>query len=59
MRANSAAIKAMILEFPTCALVRCRSDSMTSGMRGGNANHDRNATKNPTFGVKTKVNIAC
>lgn len=40
--------KAMILEFPTCAVVRWRSDLMASGISGGNANHERNATKKPT-----------
>jgi hypothetical protein len=49
MRANSVEDRAMILEFPTCALVRCRSDLIAPGMSGGNANHDRNATKNATW----------
>jgi hypothetical protein len=49
MRASNVEDRAMILEFPTCALVRCRSDLIASGMSGGNANHDRNATKNATW----------
>ena len=48
MRASSVEDKAIILEFPTCAAVRCRSELIALGMSGGNANHDRNATKNAT-----------
>lgn len=39
-----------MFELAICTLVRWRSDLMASGMRGGKANHDRNATKKPTRG---------
>jgi hypothetical protein len=58
MRASSVEDRAMILEFPTCAVVRFRSDLIASGMSGGNANHDRNATKNATF-KKRKWGYSC
>ena len=47
----------MMLEFPTCAVVKCRSDLIASGMRGGNANHDKNATKNATW-IDREMGIA-
>ena len=49
MRASNVEDRAMMLEFPTCAVVKCRSDLIASGMSGGNANHDKKATKNATW----------
>ena len=48
-RRTRVAARAMMLEFPTCAFVRWRSDLMASGMSGGKANHERKATKKPTM----------
>jgi hypothetical protein len=55
MRTNIVEVRAMIFEFPICAVVRLRSDLIASGMRGGNANQDKNATKNPTL-IKAEEN---
>jgi hypothetical protein len=43
-----------MLEFATWAADRWRSDFIASGISGGNANHERKATKNPTCRTKNK-----
>jgi len=40
----------MMLELPTWAAERWRSDLMASGIKGGKANQERKATKKPTVG---------
>ena len=47
-RTINVAHSATMLELATCLSVSFKSDLMASGISGGKANQDRNATKNPT-----------
>lgn len=43
-----------MLELPTWAAERWRSDLIASGIKGGKANQERNATKKPTVQVEAR-----
>jgi hypothetical protein len=47
-RTSNVADSATMLELATSLSVSFKSDLIASGISGGNANQDRNATKNPT-----------